>query len=200
MPRRQPRKPSIGLNSCSSSTRLLHLARRRRQSSSPASAALRVCRAAAGTRAAADRAGGSCRAAVQRAEDAFEIVALMRQQLGERLCGRRAFSARIICRMAMMRSPSKNMCSVRHRPMPSAPNAMAFSACSGVIGVGSDAKRVVLVGPLHECAKLLILDRFASPLQSLPMSTCVDLASARSMLPVQMTSPGVPSRLIHRLP
>ena len=31
----------------------------------------------------------------------------------------------------MMRSPSKNMCSVRQRPMPSAPNAMALALWSG---------------------------------------------------------------------
>ena len=40
--------------------------------------------------------------------------------------------ARIISRIASMRSPSKNMCSVRQRPMPSAPKPMAFSTCSGV--------------------------------------------------------------------
>ena len=31
-----------------------------------------------------------------------------------------------------MRSPSKNMCSVRHRPMPVAPNASALAVCSGL--------------------------------------------------------------------
>ena len=34
--------------------------------------------------------------------------------------------------MAVMRSPSKNMCSVRHRPMPSAPNSRARLASAGV--------------------------------------------------------------------
>ena len=43
-----------------------------------------------------------------------------------------SFSARIISRMAAMRSPSKNMCSVRHRPMPSAPNSRARLASAGV--------------------------------------------------------------------
>ena len=38
----------------------------------------------------------------------------------------------IICRTARMRSGAKNMCSVRHRPMPSAPNLRAVSASSGV--------------------------------------------------------------------
>ncbi len=34
--------------------------------------------------------------------------------------------------MSLMRSPSKNMCSVRHRPMPWAPNSRARLASSGV--------------------------------------------------------------------
>ena len=41
-------------------------------------------------------------------------------------------AARIIWRMMSMRSPSKNICSVRHRPMPSAPKATACFAIAGV--------------------------------------------------------------------
>ena len=41
-------------------------------------------------------------------------------------------SARIISRTARMRSPSKNMCSVRQRPMPSAPKRRATSESCGV--------------------------------------------------------------------
>ena len=41
-------------------------------------------------------------------------------------------SDRIISRMATMRSSSKNMCSVRHNPMPSAPNLRAWAASAGV--------------------------------------------------------------------
>ena len=40
--------------------------------------------------------------------------------------------ARIIWRTALMRSPSKNMCSVRHRPMPTAPKSRARRASAGV--------------------------------------------------------------------
>ena len=40
-------------------------------------------------------------------------------------------SEQIISRMAGMRSASKNMCSVRHRPMPSAPNFAAWAASWG---------------------------------------------------------------------
>ena len=41
-------------------------------------------------------------------------------------------SAQIISRNAAMRSGSKNMCSVRHRPMPSAPSSRALRASRGV--------------------------------------------------------------------
>ncbi|MCY1238784.1 hypothetical protein D9M72_515410 [compost metagenome] len=41
-------------------------------------------------------------------------------------------SARIISRMTLMRSSSKNMCSVRQRPMPSAPKERAARASAGV--------------------------------------------------------------------
>ncbi len=40
--------------------------------------------------------------------------------------------ARIICRTAEILSEPKNICSVRQRPIPSAPNARAFCASSGV--------------------------------------------------------------------
>jgi hypothetical protein len=61
---------------------------------------------------------------VHRPEDADEVVTLVGQELGEGLLARLdGVSARIISRMALMRSPSKNMCSVRVRPMPSAPNS-----------------------------------------------------------------------------
>ena len=43
-----------------------------------------------------------------------------------------SLSARIISRTARMRLDSKNMCSVRHRPMPSAPKSRAVRASSGV--------------------------------------------------------------------
>ena len=67
------------------------------------------------------------RLAVHRAEQAVEVVALERQQLGQRLLAvRRASRARIISRNSSMWS--KNMCSVRHRPIPSAPKAIASAA------------------------------------------------------------------------
>ena len=44
----------------------------------------------------------------------------------------RSSSARIIWRTAVMRLASKNICSVRHRPMPSAPKSRAVCASKGV--------------------------------------------------------------------
>ena len=41
-------------------------------------------------------------------------------------------SEQIISRNASILSPSKNICSVRQRPMPSAPNSRAFLASAGV--------------------------------------------------------------------
>ena len=73
------------------------------------------------------------RQALHRGEDADEVFALERQQLGQApSCDLRPLSARIISRIGEMRSPSKNMCSVRHRPMPSAPNSRARLASAGV--------------------------------------------------------------------
>ena len=67
------------------------------------------------------------------AEDLGEVGALHRQQLVERAAAALLrSSARIISRTTGMRSASKNMCSVRQRPMPSAPNLRAVSASSGV--------------------------------------------------------------------
>jgi hypothetical protein len=61
-------------------------------------------------------------------------------------------SARIISRTAAMRSASKNMCSVRHRPMPSAPNRARCGVERG-LGVGADLQAAHAVGPFHQLAK-----------------------------------------------
>ena len=45
-------------------------------------------------------------------------------------------SARIISRISSMWS--KNMCSVRHRPMPSAPKAIGLRGLVGLVGIGAD--------------------------------------------------------------
>ena len=63
-------------------------------------------------------------------------------------------SATIISRMATMRPPSKNICSVRQSPMPSAPKRRAMRASSGVSALARTFIRRVLVGPDHELGEI----------------------------------------------
>ena len=62
-------------------------------------------------------------------------------------------SARIISRTVRMRVSSKNMCSVRHSPMPSPPNLMAVRASSGVSALTRIAELAERVGPAHQRAE-----------------------------------------------
>ena len=73
------------------------------------------------------------RQALHRLEDPLE-VALLQRQRARRARSRRSSSsaARITWTIFSWRSSPKNMCSVRHRPMPSAPNSRALRASSGV--------------------------------------------------------------------
>ena len=76
------------------------------------------------------------------AEDADEVLALERAGASRARAARcSSSSARIISRIAAMRSSSKNMCSVRHRPMPSAPNARAVARVERRVGVGAHLHR-----------------------------------------------------------
>ncbi len=65
-------------------------------------------------------------------EQLDEVGALHRQQFCQRGAARLLVLGEIISRTVRMRVSSKNMCSVRHRPMPSAPNLIAVRASSGV--------------------------------------------------------------------
>ena len=56
--------------------------------------------------------------------------------------------------MAWMRSSSKNMCSVRQRPMPSAPKERAARASGGVSALARTRHAPALVGPAHERAEI----------------------------------------------
>ena len=85
------------------------------------------------------------------AEEAFEVLFLERQEFGQgRSCGLRTSWATIICCMNGRRSSAKNMCSVRQRPMPSAPNWRATYGVPRNVGVGADLELAQLVGPAHE--------------------------------------------------
>ena len=149
MPRRQPRWPSIGLASASSA------ARRRIASTSVPSA----CATSASSASPCGRnscSGGSSRRIVtgrpaMMRNSSMKVVALERQQLAPApRAGRASSLAMIIWRTAPMRSGSKNMCSVRHRPMPSAPNFCAVSASSGVSALARTLRRADLVRPAHQ--------------------------------------------------
>ena len=65
-------------------------------------------------------------------------------------------SAMIIARIFGWRSSAMNMCSVRHRPMPSAPSSRAFFAPSRVVGVGAHLQAAELVGPLEHAVEVLV--------------------------------------------
>ena len=135
MPSRQPRMPSIGLNSCSSLTR-----RAIASAVTPillGQLRLALGRRAAGTRAAADRA--------VRIVTGWPFIARNRPSKSSRWNGSSLASAfsrssGVVGQDHLAQSSmwSKNMCSVRHRPMPSAPKAIASSGLVGLVGVGAD--------------------------------------------------------------
>ena len=139
IPSRQPRVPSIGF--CSCSARTLAVTRSCRAISASA-ARRRAARAISSDQ--VSQVGQELvqrrieqpdrhRQALHRLEDALEVALLERQQPVERAPGgapRRApGSSRCI---TGSRSSPKNMCSVRQRPMPSAPSSRALAASSGV--------------------------------------------------------------------
>ena len=64
--------------------------------------------------------------------------------------------ATIISRIAVIRSPSKNMCSVRHSPMPSAPKRARDARVVRRVGVRADAQAANVVGPAEQARKRLI--------------------------------------------
>ena len=94
------------------------------------------------------------RAALHGLVHGLEVALLIGQDLGQSLLAVLDVLATIISRMALMRSPSKNMCSVRHRPMPSAPNLHGLRGVAGGVGVGADLQLAELVGPAHEAAEV----------------------------------------------
>ncbi len=74
-----------------------------------------------------------------------------------------------------MRSPSKNMCSVRVRPMPVAPNAIAFSVCSGLSALVRTPMRVACAHHFMSCWKLLNFSVFCAALSPLTMPVMISL-------------------------
>ncbi len=105
------------------------------------------CGARAGTRAAAGRAGAPSPGARPR----LRRICSKSASCSGRSCSiaaARAWSssAMITAAISGWRSP-RNMCSVRHRPIPSAPSSIALRASLGRVGVGAHAERAQLVAP-----------------------------------------------------
>ena len=124
-----------------------------------------------GTRAAAGRAAGSSPAARHLPEDPLEVGTLQLPEAGQRAsgnarpppsrrssvtirrrlarrCARRHSSAATnISFTSRSRSAPKNMCSVRQRPIPSAPKERARAASAGASALARTRRRAQLVGP-----------------------------------------------------
>ena len=111
----------------------------------------------AGTRAAADRAAGSSPAGPSIAR---KMPSKSPCWNGSRRssCRRRRSSsgAMIISRTTGSRSSPKNMCSVRQRPMPSAPSSRALRGVLRGVGVGPHAEPPDLVGPADQRLEVLV--------------------------------------------
>ena len=130
MPSRQPRWPSIGFDSCSCWARARIL---------PTStfAALATSAISSSERGRNSCSGGSSSRIVtgrpammvNSSTKSWRCIGSSSASAARRSA---SVSATIIRRTATIRSLSKNMCSVRHRPMPSAPNLTAVRASVGV--------------------------------------------------------------------
>ncbi len=139
-PRRTPRRPSIGFCSCMRSTA------RRRSRSCGSGLAAEARRTASSVRSGRNSwSGGSS----SRIVTGSPSIAVRMPMKSSRCSGSRAASAfsrvvssraRIIASTSALRSP-RNMCSVRHRPMPWAPRARARAASSGVSALARTSRR-----------------------------------------------------------
>ena len=144
-PSRQPRVPSIGFASLQRADARAHAL----VASPP--------RAAAGTRAAAGRAGGSSPAGRPSPRRSPRSRPAGAAAAGRARRGARPRpSARIISCTTGSRSSPKNMCSVRQRPMPSAPNSRALAASLGRVGVRAHLQPAQLVGPAEDRLEVLV--------------------------------------------
>ena len=92
-----------------------------------------------------------------RLEDPLEVGLLHRAAACRaRRAARPRRGARIISCTIGSRSWAMNMCSVRQRPMPSAPNSRALAASSGVSAFARTRRRRTLVGPAEDRAEVLV--------------------------------------------
>ncbi len=98
----------------------------------------------------------------------------------------------IIWRTAPIRSGSKNMCSVRQRPMPSAPNLRAVSASSGVSALArTPIRRSLSAQPINVPKSP---DIAGSIIATLPTNTSPLAPSSVIVSPAWMVRP--PERMV----
>ena len=145
------------------------------------------------------------------AEDALEVGLLEREQPVEGGPAAGLVAARIISRMTGSRSSPKNMCSVRQRPMPWAPNSRARRASSGVSAFArtprrrassahavTAAKSSVICGGTSGTAPLITRPRLPSIEISSPSDTVVPLmANRRSAASICKRLDAAHARLAH---
>jgi len=150
-PKRQPRWPNIGLCSHNDSTRCWIYCRL-----TPIVSAISCCPFKSwGTNSCK---GGSSKRTVT-GQPAIALKMPLKSScwygriLANALRRPSAFSARIISRIALIFSPSKNMCSVRQRPIPTAPKLRATSASWGVSAFVRTCRRVYLSASVINSAK-----------------------------------------------
>ena len=148
MPRRHPRRPSIGFVSRSDSTMRLSSSRDR-----PSVRARRFVSSPPCGRNSCS--GGSSRRIVTgQPSIASKIPSKSPRCIGRSFASARrrppSSRATIISRMPVMRSPSKNMCSVRQSPIPSAPKFRATRASLRRIGIRAYLERARFVGPRQQ--------------------------------------------------
>ena len=147
--------PSIGLTSwscCTTASCATASGSGRARGVGPRPTALgELDQARAGTRAAAGRAGGSSPAgrAMARKMPSKSLSWNGAQLVRGARTRSSASSAMIMLCTIGRRSSPWNMCSVRQRPMPSAPNSRARVGVLGRVGVGAHRQRAGAVGPLR---------------------------------------------------
>ncbi len=126
-PRRTPRVPSMGLNSCQERAAV------RSSSSSADKPTVAFLISSSSIRGRNSWSGGSSRRTVTGSPSIASRISMKSAFWTTRSSSRASVSssrvwARIIRRTTGRRSSPRNMCSVRHNPMPSAPNRRALAA------------------------------------------------------------------------
>mmetsp|Transcript_9127 Transcript_9127/g.34381 ORF Transcript_9127/g.34381 Transcript_9127/m.34381 type:complete len:301 (-) Transcript_9127:1355-2257(-) len=181
MPRRQPRRPSIGF--CSR-----HLSTASASSCCPRPRVSASSRSHSSSQGRNSWRGGSRRRTVTgRPSMASKMPSKSFCCSGSSAAIATFFSccvwARIILRTLARRSPSKNMCSVRTSPMPSAPFSRASAASSGVSAFASTFRR--RFESAHD------MKRASAPVTSAGFNSCSPMRISPVLPLMLMTSPSL---------